>query len=136
MLQRGLRGILLAGGRSGQLNVVQPASGPPLCSDFGVQATVLIHDRLPLVWPTETSPRPEPGHLHHVQASESAYCAESRWRLFKLDTASLERGRASDKSCGFRVDTAAHICPGESSKATAVRKRPAAAKRSCQEHGR
>ena len=86
----------------------------------------------PLVWSTEAQPRAQApaqglGSSVAQQASESAYLAESSWQLFKLDTGSLQRGQASDKSPGFRVVPAAHICPGESFKATTVCKHPAAA---------
>ena len=53
------------------------------------------------------------------------YATTRRKGIFKLDTASLERGRASDKSCWFRVDTTS--VQAKEPKATAGRKRPAAA---------
>jgi hypothetical protein len=110
VLQRGLRGtVLLACGH------VRATAGCPAreWSAFLLELWWGRPGRLPLVWSTEAQPRALARAPSVSQASESASHAESSWRLFKLDTGSLHRGRAaaSIKRIGFRVDSAAHICP-------------------------
>ena len=62
-------------------------------------------------------------------ASESASSAESSWWLFELEAARCRV--AIEHRAGFRVSPAAHVLPATSSKATAVSKLPAEAKRTC-----